>query len=106
MRSEWQIGKTQVESDDGVIATMYPQATEAGAAMLKRGGNAVDAAVAAGFAVGVVEPFNSGLGGIAVLVYYEQKTGKTHVIDGTGVLPQAIKPDQFTVSDVESRTGI
>lgn len=106
MRSEWQISKTQAESDDGVIAAMYPQAAEAGAAMLRRGGNAVDAAVAAGFAVGVVEPFNSGLGGIAVLVYHDRGTGTTHVIDGTGILPRAIKPDQFTVSDLESRTGI
>lgn len=106
MRSEWLVGKTQAESDTAVIATMYPQATEAGAEVLKRGGNAVDAAVAAGFAVGVVEPFNSGVGGIAVLVYYDHGTGETHVFDGTGVLPRAIKPDQFTIADHESRSGI
>ncbi|MEQ9814647.1 MAG: gamma-glutamyltransferase [Azospirillaceae bacterium] len=105
-RSEWVISKTQAESDDGLVATMYPQASEAGAEMLRRGGNAIDAAVAAGFAVGVCEPFNSGLGGIAVLVYYDNASGKTHVFDGTGVLPRAIRPDQFPVADKETRTGI
>lgn len=94
-RSEWVISKTQVVSDEGVVATMYPQATEAGIEMLRRGGNAIDAAVAAGYAAGVVEPFNSGLGGIAVLVYHERRTGTTYVFDGTGTLPQAIRPDQF-----------
>ena len=76
-RSEWLIGKTEVSSDTGVVATMARQATEAGIAMLQQGGNAVDAAVAAGFAVGVVEPFNSGLGGIAVMVVHEARSGKT-----------------------------
>lgn len=105
-RSEWVINKTEVSSDEGVVATMYPQATEAGIEMLRRGGNAVDAAVAAGLAVGVVEPFNSGLGGIAVLVYHEAATGKTHVIDGTGTLPAAIRPDQFHVPDTAAAAGI
>lgn len=97
-RSEWLVGKTEVVSGDGVVATMYPQATEAGIEMLRRGGNAIDAAVAAGYAVGVVEPFNSGLGGIAVLVYHERRTGKTTVFDGTGTLPRSIRPDQFALS--------
>lgn len=105
-RSEWLIGKTEVASDTGVVATMYRQATEAGIAMLQRGGNAIDAAVAAGFAVGVVEPFNSGLGGIAVLVYHEARTGRTHVFDGTGTLPAATRPDQFQFVDGGAAAGI
>lgn len=95
--SQWRISKSEVVSDAGVVATMYPQASEAGAEILRLGGNAADAAVAAGFAVGVVEPFNSGLGGIAILVYYEAATRKCYVLDGTGTLPQAIRPDHFTV---------
>jgi len=70
------------------------------------GGNAVDAAVAAGYAVGVVEPFNSGLGGIAVLVHHERRSGRTTVIDGTGALPQAIQPDQFTLVDGGGTPGV
>lgn len=105
-KSEWRVAKTQAESRNGMVATMYPQASEAGIAVLEAGGNAVDAAVAAGFAVGVVEPFNSGLGGIAVMVYYEAATGKTHVIDGTGTLPAATRPDQFRIADPSKTSGI
>lgn len=105
-RSEWNISKSEVSSDVGVVATMYGPATEAGVAMLQRGGNAVDAAVAAGFAVGVVEPFNSGLGGIAIMVYHEARTNKTWIIDGTLTLPQAIRPDQFRISDPDAPAGI
>lgn len=105
-RSEWVISKTEVSSDDGVVATMYPQATESGIEMLRRGGNAVDAAVAASLAIGVVEPFSSGLGGIAVMVYHEAATGKTHVIDGTGTLPAAFRPDQFHEPEESAPAGI
>jgi len=105
-RSEWLIGKTEVSSDTGVVATMVRQATEAGVAMLQRGGNAIDAAVAAGFAAGVAEPFNSGLGGIAVLVYHEARSGKTHVFDGTGTLPAATRADQFRFADSGAAAGI
>jgi len=105
-RSEWLIGKTEVASDNGVVATMARQASEAGLAMLQRGGNAVDAAVAAGFAVGVVEPFNSGLGGIAVMVVHEARTGTTHVFDGTGTLPAATRADQFRFVEQGTAAGI
>ncbi|WP_048645676.1 gamma-glutamyltransferase [Nitratireductor soli] len=105
-KSEWLIGKTEVVSAEGIVATMYPQASEAGIEMLRRGGNAIDAAVAAGFAVGVVEPFNSGLGGIAVLVYHEAASGRTYVIDGAGSLPGKTRPDQFKVAPGGKTAGI
>ena len=104
--SEWRIGKTEVSSDEAIVATMYPQATEAGIAMLKQGGNAMDAAIAAGFAVGVVEPFNSGLGGIAVLVWHEAATGRTHIFDGSGALPAATRADQFPISGDGGAAGL
>ncbi|HQZ13620.1 MAG TPA: gamma-glutamyltransferase, partial [Devosia sp.] len=105
-RSEWRIAKTQVSSQEGVVATMYTQASEAGAEMLKRGGNAIDAAVAAAFTIGVVEPFNSGLGGVAVMAYHEASSGKTYILDGTGPLPMASRPDQFAAAGTGAKTGV
>jgi len=105
-RSRWVISKTEVRSRRGVVAAMCPEAAEAGAAMLTRGGNAVDAAVAAAFAIGVVEPFNSGLGGIGQLVYYQAGTGHTYVVDGIPTLPKGMRPEMFRLLDTGERTGV
>ena len=96
-RSQWMIDKTEAVSPDGMVAAMQPEAAEAGAEMLRRGGNAIDAAVATALAVGVVEPFMSGLGGIAFMTYRDAATGQTIGLDGSTVLPQAIRPDMFEV---------
>lgn len=74
--------------------------------MLRRGGNAIDAAVATAFAVGVVEPFMSGVGGIAFLVYRDATTGETTCFDGSTVLPRAIQPDQFELLEPEQTAGL
>ena len=105
-RSRWIIGKSEVVAHDGMVATMYPQATDAGLAMLEAGGNAVDAAVAAAFAVGVVEPFNSGLGGIAQLVYFEASTGRSYVVDGIPTLPVGLRPALFQVVEGGGTAGV
>lgn len=90
--------KNQVESDEAIVATMHPLASQAGADVLRRGGNAVDAAVAAGFAIGVVEPFNSGLGGIAQMVIRDGSTGRAVVIDGTSILPRRVDPGRYPLA--------
>ncbi|HVB64634.1 MAG TPA: gamma-glutamyltransferase, partial [Nitrolancea sp.] len=87
-RSQWIIDKTEAVSHDGMVASMQPLSAEAGAEMLRRGGNAIDAAVATAFAVGVVEPFMSGVGGIAFMVYRDAATGEMICFDGSTVLPR------------------
>ena len=105
-RSEWVIDKTEAIGHDGMVTAMHPLAAEAGAEMLRRGGNAIDAAVATAFAVGVVEPFMSGVGGIAFMVYRDAATGEAVCFDGSTVLPRAIRPDQFELLAPDQRAGM
>lgn len=65
----------------GMVVAGHPQAAQAGLATLKAGGNAIDAAIAVSLALGVAEPYGSGLGGKLMLLYYEAATGKTYAVD-------------------------
>jgi gamma-glutamyltranspeptidase / glutathione hydrolase len=105
-RSEWLIDKSEAVGREGMVTAMQPQAAEAGAEILRRGGNAIDAAVATAFAVGVVEPFMSGVGGIAFMVYRDAATGETTCFDGSTVLPKATRPDQFELLDPGQTAGL
>ncbi|MGW2371455.1 gamma-glutamyltransferase [Kitasatospora sp. NPDC001683] len=69
----------------GAVATVDADATAAGIEVLRKGGNAVDAAVAAAAALGVTEPYSSGIGGGGYFVYYDHATGRVHTIDGREV---------------------
>ena len=71
----------QVIGARGMIATVNPLATEAGLQAFRAGGNAVDAAVATGLALGVVDPFNSGIGG-GGFVLVRLSGGTIYAIDG------------------------
>lgn len=104
-RSEWLIDKSEAVGRRGMVTAMQPLGAEVGAAVLARGGSAVDAAVATGFAVGVVEPFMSGLGGIAFLIHRDATTGRTTCLDGSAMLPRAVTADQFHVED-DGRGGM
>ena len=105
-RSQWIIDKTEAVSHDGMVASMQPLSAEAGAEILRRGGNAIDAAVATAFAVGVVEPFMSGVGGIAFMVYRDAATGEMICFDGSTVLPRAIRPEMFELMSDGKASGM
>src|SRR4051812_32460024 len=79
----------------GGAATMSPYATQAAIDVLKRGGNAVDGAVAAAAALGVTEPFVAGPGGGGFFVYYRARDHKVFTIDGREKAPAGATPDMF-----------
>ena len=103
VRSKQIIDKTEVVTDGGIVTAMHPLAAEAGAEILCQGGNAADAAVATAFAIGVVEPFMSGLGGLAYIVVHHAGTGRTAAFDGSAVLPQAAREDMFELVEPPAR---
>lgn len=78
-----------------VVAAADDDAVRAGVAILRAGGNALDAAAAVQFVLGLTEPQSSGLGGGAVLLYYDAKSAKVFAYDGRETAPAAAHPDRF-----------
>ena len=76
-----------VAGKNGMVASANPVASKAGAEMLRAGGNAIDALLAVQWALNVVEPQSSGIGGGAFIVYFEAKTGKVYAFDGREEAP-------------------
>src|SRR5712691_4355584 len=97
-QSQWLIDKREAVAEHGMVTAMHPLAAAAGLEILQAGGNAVDAAVATGFAIGVVEPAMSGVGGVAAMVIYSHATGRTVVIDGSSAAPAAARADMFELA--------
>ena len=87
--------KPLVEAGEEMVVTANPEASRAGAAVLERGGNAIDAAIAAQLVLGLVEPQSSGLGGGAFLVYYNAKTDRLITLDAREAAPAAATPKRF-----------
>jgi len=81
---------TPVTAPHGMVVAAHPQAAAAGVAVLRAGGNAIDAAVATSLALGVAEPYGSGLGGKLMLLYHDAKSGKTFVVDAMDACGSAI----------------
>ncbi|MFC7328393.1 gamma-glutamyltransferase [Marinactinospora rubrisoli] len=79
----------------GAVVTVDPDATEAGMRILRSGGNAVDAAVAAAAALGVTEPYSGGFGGGGYFVYYSAADREVYTLDGRETAPAAMREDSF-----------
>jgi len=83
------------------ISAANPYATDAGAAILARGGSAVDAAIATHAVLGLVEPQSSGLGGGAFMIHFDPATGVLETYDGREVAPASATPERFLKDDGE-----
>src|SRR5689334_10951983 len=78
-----------------MVVAANPMAAEAGRDMLRRGGSAVDAAIATQLVLNLVEPQSSGIGGGAFLVYWSAAEGRVTTFDGRETAPAAARPDQI-----------
>ena len=79
----------------GAVTSVDADASRIGLNVLKHGGNATDAAVATAAALGVTEPFSTGIGGGGYFVHYDASTGKVRTIDGRETAPAAMPHDAF-----------
>ncbi|MBT2515402.1 gamma-glutamyltransferase [Arthrobacter sp. ISL-30] len=79
----------------GAVSTVDPEASAAAIEVLREGGNAADAAVAAAATLGVTEPYSAGIGGGGYFVFYDAKTGQVGTIDGRETAPAAMPNDAF-----------
>jgi gamma-glutamyltranspeptidase/glutathione hydrolase len=104
--------KSLAVSKKYLISTANPLASEAGREMLRAGGSATDAAIAAQLVLGLVEPQSSGLGGGAFLLHWNDAKKELLTYDGRETAPAAAKPDRFMAGgkpmefDVAVRSGL
>jgi gamma-glutamyltranspeptidase/glutathione hydrolase len=82
-----------------MVAAAHPLAVEAGYEILKRGGSAMDAAIAVQMALGLAEPQASGIGGGAFILYWDEKARVLHTYDGRETAPAAARADRFLKAD-------
>jgi gamma-glutamyltranspeptidase/glutathione hydrolase len=87
--------RSEVVTEDGMVTSFHPQATMAGVEILRKGGNAVDAAVAISLALGVAEPAMSGLGGRNFAVFYMAGSDEVTAIDANVRSGSKAKPGVF-----------
>src|SRR5579863_6523041 len=83
-------GRSMVISRNGIVAAESPLAAQAGVQMLERGGNAVDAAVAANAMMGLVAPMSNGIGGDLFAIIYDAKNGKLYGLNASGWAPAGL----------------
>src|SRR5215468_9359070 len=86
-------GRSIVMSTGGVAASEHPLASQAGASILARGGNAVDAAIAVNAVMTVVAPMMNGIGGDLFAIVYDAGASTLHGINGSGYAPAGLSID-------------
>jgi gamma-glutamyltranspeptidase len=92
-----------IMGSNGAVAANHPLATQAGLDILRAGGNAIDAAVAIGLALGVVEPGMSGLGGDGFYQVYTTSDSVARCWNATGAAPRAATPERFRARGIAVR---
>jgi len=87
--------RSEVIATQGMVATSQPLAAQIGISVLKKGGTAVDAAIAVNAALGLMEPTGAGIGGDLFAIVWDSKTQKLYGLNASGPAPKAISLDYF-----------
>jgi gamma-glutamyltranspeptidase/glutathione hydrolase len=95
-------GRSMVVTSGGIAATSHYLASQAGADALRRGGSAIDGAIAANAVLGVTEPMMNGIGGDLFLLYWDAKTGKLYGLNASGWAPRQLSIDFLKKQGVTS----
>jgi gamma-glutamyltranspeptidase/glutathione hydrolase len=93
--------RSEVIGQNGMVATSHPLATQIGLDILKQGGTAVDAAIAANIALGLMEPTGNGIGGDLFAIVWDAKSKKLHGLNASGPAPQNISIEYFTENNLK-----
>jgi len=95
-------GRSMVISRGGIVAAESPLAAQAGVRILERGGNAVDAAIAANAMMGVVEPMMNGIGGDLFVIVYDAKANKLYGLNASGWAPKGLTIEYLQKQGIRS----
>ena len=87
--------RSEIYAPKAMAATSHPLATQIALDVMKDGGSAVDAAIAANAALGLMEPTGNGIGGDLFAIVWDPKTNKLHGYNGSGRSPKALTLDEF-----------
>jgi gamma-glutamyltranspeptidase / glutathione hydrolase len=93
--------RSEVIARNGMAATSQPLATQAALDILKKGGNAIDAAIAANAVLGVVEPTGAGIGGDLFAIIWSADKGKLYGLNGSGRSPRSLKLEYFKENSLQ-----
>ena len=95
------VGRSIVATTFGIVAASQPLAARAGVQILERGGNAIDAAIAANATIGLMEPTGNGIGGDLFIIYYDAKSGTVHGLNSSGWAPSGLTVDVLAAKGIK-----
>jgi len=93
--------RSEVIAQHGMACTSQPLATQVALDILKQGGNAIDAAIAANAVLGLMEPTGNGIGGDLFAIIWDNKTEQLYGLNGSGRSPKSLTPDYFKENGME-----
>jgi len=92
--------RSEVIAENGMVATSHPLATQVGIDILKKGGNAIDAAIASNAAIGLMEPTGNGIGGDLFAIIWVEKEKKLYGLNASGRSPENLTLDYFEKNNI------